>query len=151
MAHIFGIPHSLGEIVDWAGTQLFGGTGVTLPGAATPPIFQAGVGSDIGPLSSALDFFGGAWDAAKEINVANGNGQFLGCPIEESDGCEPHKKRYTITIDNATGQCIKIKRQKSRKRRRRLASLSDIKDIAALKQVLGGGKALDTWIATRGR
>ena len=40
-------------------------------------------------------------------------------------------------------------RVKCRRRRRRLATHSDIKDLAALKAVLGSGKAFDTWIATR--
>lgn len=35
-----------------------------------------------------------------------------------------------------------------RRRRKRLATTSDIKDLAALKAVLGGGKAFETWIAT---
>lgn len=35
-----------------------------------------------------------------------------------------------------------------RRRRRRLATVSDIKDLAALKSVLGQGKAFETWIAT---
>lgn len=35
-----------------------------------------------------------------------------------------------------------------RKRRSRLATVSDIKDLAALKSVLGNGKAFETWIAT---
>lgn len=35
-----------------------------------------------------------------------------------------------------------------RRRRRSLATKGDIRDIGALKSVLGGGKALDTWIAT---
>ena len=38
---------------------------------------------------------------------------------------------------------------KCRRKRRRLATHSDIKDLAALKAVLGTGKAFDTWIATR--
>lgn len=38
---------------------------------------------------------------------------------------------------------------KCRRKRRRLATHSDIKDLAALKAVLGSGKAFDTWIATR--
>lgn len=40
-------------------------------------------------------------------------------------------------------------RVKCRRKRRRLATHSDIKDLAALKAVLGSGKAFDTWIATR--
>lgn len=39
-------------------------------------------------------------------------------------------------------------KKKTRKRRRRLATLSDIRDLAALKEVLGGGQAFKTWIAT---
>lgn len=40
--------------------------------------------------------------------------------------------------------------RKSRRRRRRLATHGDLKDLAALKGVLGGGKAFETWIATHG-
>lgn len=35
-----------------------------------------------------------------------------------------------------------------RRRRRRLATPTDIKDLAALKGTLGNGKAMETWIAT---
>lgn len=41
--------------------------------------------------------------------------------------------------------------KKKRRRRRRLASVSDIKDLAALKAVLGNGEAFKTWIATHSR
>lgn len=37
---------------------------------------------------------------------------------------------------------------KRRRRRRRLATQSDIRDLAALKAVLGDGQNLKTWIAT---
>ena len=43
----------------------------------------------------------------------------------------------------------KASKVKCRRKRRRLATHSDIKDLAALKSVLGSGKAFDTWIATR--
>lgn len=39
-------------------------------------------------------------------------------------------------------------KKRCRRRRRRLATTSDIKDLAALKAVLGGGDAFKTWIAT---
>lgn len=39
-------------------------------------------------------------------------------------------------------------RKKKRRRRRRLATLSDIRDLAALTAVLGKGQARTTWIAT---
>ncbi len=38
--------------------------------------------------------------------------------------------------------------RRSRRRRKRLATSSDLKDLAALKGVLGGGKAFEVWIAT---
>lgn len=40
------------------------------------------------------------------------------------------------------------KEKKKRRRRRRLATVSDIRDLAALQQVLGKGEAFKTWIAT---
>ena len=42
-----------------------------------------------------------------------------------------------------------ISKTKCKRRRRRLASHSDIKDLAALSAVLGKGKLLETWVATR--
>lgn len=39
-------------------------------------------------------------------------------------------------------------RVKRRRRRRRLATASDIRDLASLKAVLGNGEAFKTWIAT---
>ena len=43
---------------------------------------------------------------------------------------------------------IDVVRKPKRRRRRRLATLSDIRDLAALKSVLGNGEAFKTWIAT---
>ncbi len=56
-----------------------------------------------------------------------------------------------ITADQATELAgfIKSSCKGKRRRRKRLATMSDIKDLAALKSVLGSGKAFDTWIATR--
>lgn len=53
-----------------------------------------------------------------------------------------------LIYDYVTG---KWKIQRRRRRRRRLATTSDIKDLAALKQILGSGASFTTWIATRGR
>ena len=50
-----------------------------------------------------------------------------------------------------TGQALGRLRKTRRRRRRRLATLSDIRDLAALKAVLGQGKAFETWIATHSR
>lgn len=41
--------------------------------------------------------------------------------------------------------------KKSRRRRKRLATQSDLKDLAALKGILGSGEAFKVWIATHGR
>ena len=38
--------------------------------------------------------------------------------------------------------------KKRRRRRKRLATQSDLKDLAALKGILGQGKAFEVWIAT---
>lgn len=46
----------------------------------------------------------------------------------------------------ANGYVLKKKR---RRRRKMLATPSDLKQLAALKGVLGQGKAFETWIATR--
>ena len=54
-----------------------------------------------------------------------------------------------LAADEIAAVAATCARVKSRRRRRRLATHSDIKDLAALKAVLGSGKAFDTWIATR--
>ena len=50
-----------------------------------------------------------------------------------------------LGIDPLTGFLCPPRR---RRRRKRLATMSDIKDLAALSAVLGKGKAFTTWIAT---
>lgn len=54
-----------------------------------------------------------------------------------------------LAADDIAAIATTCAKTKSRRRRRRLATHSDIKDLAALKAVLGAGKAFDTWIATR--
>lgn len=134
MAHIFGIPHSLSEITGGILESIGSTFGMAAPVQQLPsPNFMTG----FDPLGTSMDMFGEAYDLAKSLNV---NGATT---------------TTEVTIDNATGKCIAIGKKKTRKRKRRLATLSDIKDIAALKQVFGGGKAgneaFATWIATRGR
>jgi len=52
---------------------------------------------------------------------------------------------------NPAANCGQGKWQKrTRRRRKRLATQGDLKDLAALKGVLGGGKAFEVWIATHG-
>lgn len=55
-----------------------------------------------------------------------------------------HPKRVLGYLDSQGNFCKK----KSRRRRQRLATKADIKDLASLKGVLGGGKAFETWIST---
>lgn len=110
MAHIFGLPHSLGEIPDFLG-------GIITPGMAF---------SDLPTVPATT---GAATVAAP-------------CP---------GKAYQIITTVNPDGSTSSVTKAKTRRRKRRLATMSDIKDLAALKSILGGGKAFDTWIATRGR
>lgn len=65
-------------------------------------------------------------------------------------GCKP-KAYEIVTTVHADGTTTTKQRCKTRKRRRRLATTSDIRDLAALKSILGGGKVFEAWIATRGR
>lgn len=54
--------------------------------------------------------------------------------------------------DPATGQIIPVKKKKPcRRRRKRLATKSDLGDLAALKAILGNGEAFKAWIATHSR
>ena len=54
-----------------------------------------------------------------------------------------------LTVDEIAAISKDLSKVKCKRRRRRLASLSDIKDLAALSAVLGKGKLLETWVATR--
>lgn len=55
---------------------------------------------------------------------------------------------FDLFTDPVTGQQVMRPKKKCRRRRKRLATVSDIKDLAALKAVLGNGEAFKTWIAT---
>ena len=54
-----------------------------------------------------------------------------------------------LTADEVAQMAKDLSKVKCKRRRRRLATLSDIKDLAALSAVLGKGKLLETWVATR--
>lgn len=65
--------------------------------------------------------------------------------IPEAGSCNPTKGM----VWNPNANCGAGKWQKrGRRRRKRLATMGDLKDLAALKGVLGGGKAFEVWIAT---
>lgn len=55
--------------------------------------------------------------------------------------------------DPGTGAVVPVKKKKPcrRRRRRRLATKSDLGDLAALKAILGNGEAFKAWIATHSR
>lgn len=93
--------------------------------------FQTQVGYSPAYLGAVTPFVGGAASMGSKIGTAIA-GLGLGLAADE--------------IGVIAGVCSKVK---SRRRRRRLATHSDIKDLAALKAILGSGKAFDTWIATR--
>lgn len=51
-----------------------------------------------------------------------------------------------------SGEIVPVeKKKKCRRRRRRLATKSDLGDLAALKAILGNGEAFKAWIATHSR
>lgn len=49
------------------------------------------------------------------------------------------------------GTIVPVKKKRCRRRRRRLATKSDLGDLAALKAILGNGEAFKAWIATHSR
>ena len=54
--------------------------------------------------------------------------------------------------DPGTGAVVPVKKKKPcRRRRRRLATKSDLGDLAALKAILGNGEVFKAWIATHSR
>ena len=57
---------------------------------------------------------------------------------------------FDLVTDPATGQQIPVPRRKKkcRRRRQRLATKSDLADLAALRQILGNGENFKAWIAT---
>lgn len=135
MAHIFGWEHdsfagTIGQgVLNWLGTG-------SVANGANQFVTPNGTGgtSDL-PL-----------DPEGEEILPNPNNQFGAACAQQ---CGPTQKKFVTTVcpDGRTF----TKPYRTRKRKRRLASVSDIKDLAALKSVLGGGKAFESWIATRGR
>lgn len=134
MSHIFGLEHSFGGIIN-QGLDLIGNIG---------GIMGSPYGTGFGAIPGGSPGFG--------ADGGNGNGNGGAVVPYTGGSCGPRKRttETCVVIDNATGQVISTKEVKHRRRRKRLATKSDIADLAALKSILGGGKALDAWIATRG-
>lgn len=93
---------------------------------------QAGLGHS-GIIPTQPVFLGDAWSAL------TGGGDPTAAPTTGARGM--------VWDPNANcGQGKWVRR--NRRRRRRLATPTDIKDLSALKGVLGSGEAFKTWIAT---
>lgn len=144
MTHFLGFEHSLGGILG----QVASGFGDTAADIGNNPFGWGGILSGFGmggntefpTPENTGDFF--------DPTPINGGGSVA----TNGDNCAPGTTEIReVVIDKATGQVICIRPKKTRRRRRRLATQSDISDLAALKNILGGGKAFDSWIATRGR
>lgn len=80
--------------------------------------------------------------------VVQGGGGGIVPPVDMGGGACDSDPRNNYVLKFSCGQWKWVKKQK--RRRKRLATSSDIKDLSSLKGVLGGGKILETWIATHG-
>ena len=107
------------------------GGGRQPPLPSTRVTYPAGVGTGLVPQQAFLPAVVGAAGVTGRIaGILGGLG--LGLAADE--------------IGAIAGAISKVK---CKRRRRRLATHSDIKDLAALSAVLGKGKLLETWVATR--
>ena len=102
-----------------------------------------------------LDLGSLAGDLIRQAGTAYINQQFAPDPVPVASAPVDYNvgplnlDPFDLFTDPVTGQqSIVPKKKKCRRRRRRLATVSDIKDLAALKSVLGNGDAFKTWIAT---
>ena len=104
------------------------------------------LGDIFGGLDTALDLYG------KYQNVVNSSGGGGSTGGGYTPTWSPAEEIVDYFKDEATGVIVPVKKKKKcRRRRRRLATVSDIKDLAALRSVLGNGEAFKTWIATHSR
>lgn len=142
MSHIFGLSHTFGGILE---------QGAGLVGAIVNNPFSSfgGDAQFVTPPGGSPGF--NTPVILPPVGGGNGNGG-NGVATLAGGSCGPRKRTTEICVvtDNLTGTVISTREVKHRRRRKRLATKSDIADLAALKSILGGGKALDAWIATRG-
>jgi hypothetical protein len=111
------------EIMVTDQNPLGGGGGYVIP--------RGGVGTDIIPRSTMPVLWGAAPGVVGKIAQIIGS---FGLGLAAEDIADMAKD---------------ISKVKCKRRRRRLATHSDIKDLAALSAILGKGKLLETWVATR--
>ncbi len=131
MAHILGLEHSLAGIAG----QVFGGVG-SLPGWR------------------GISGFGGMLPMNGYTGPPEGWTDPLATPLAAvgDDDCVSRSLTEVreVVINRATGAVICIRKKKSRKRRKRIATNSDIADLAALREVLGP-KAMMSYMAVMNR
>ena len=90
-------------------------------------------------LEDVVDYFTGDEEQPMEGELIPVGSQVAACDMDPSN----YYYGYSAQMN---GYVLKKKR---RRRRKMLATPSDLKQLAALKGVLGQGKAFETWIATR--
>lgn len=120
----------------WVDETLFGGD---LPGGADPGMPGGGAGTAFfpgGPATGPVPAPGG------------GGGNLPPAVIPPASGgyCGPSGSMAAPVWKKVCGQYKWV--YSKRRRRKRLASKGDLADLAALKGILGGGKAFEVWIAT---
>lgn len=122
-----------------------------------PPVIYRGPGQYGGPSTAEAVGIGAAAGELLEEGIEFVQGLFgeeqpamEGQLIPASSAmaaCDLQPENYYYGWSSAAnGYVLKKKR---RRRRKMLATPSDLKQLAALKGVLGQGKAFETWIATR--
>lgn len=73
-------------------------------------------------------------------------------PVPTTPAFNPLSGGVLDFFTDDTGNVVAVKKPcKRRRRRRRLATKSDLGDLAALKAILGNGEAFKAWIATHSR
>lgn len=117
----------LGDIYDWVDENVAGGY---LPGGYVTP-----VGGLPPAVYQPVNYNPGSGVAP----IAPGPMPLPGAVMPTTADCGP-----VMIFNSKTGKWSK----KRKRRRRQLATRSDIRDLSALKGVLGLGKNLEVWIAT---
>jgi hypothetical protein len=133
-----------GGNIQYRGTPPFLPQQRNVAGGMKPYVGQGIVNEGIGQL----------WDWGTDIYedwFGDDQAPGLPAPINGNGGgqmaCgETNPANVVYKWDCATQQYTP--RKKYRRRRKRLASKSDIKDLASLKGIVGQGKVMETWIAT---
>ncbi len=95
------------------------------------------------------DFISGVGDLAlSALGGAIGINPNTGLPVAAGGGGVIPPNTPVVITQTPGGGIVCHPKRKHRRRRKRLATKSDLSDLAALKGILGGGKAFEVWIAT---